>query len=242
MMAGGRCLAVTFGSSLLLGALLMAAPRDTPAVVAGIVFGGAWLSLVLAMTLPHESERAGQELIRRLAQFRHELPAAGDAPSRAVLERLVRRADDLGLREDEVAEELAQLRACIDALDLREGLSRGEFPSAELSDPVAPGEACYFVCAVRFGRRRADQFGHLVLTNASLRFRGALDVSIGWGEIASVRRNARDVIVALQDSRRVLRFCCHSHMEAARAGVLAEYLAQAARDESAGPAAYHATL
>jgi hypothetical protein len=222
--------------------LLTAAPRDIPAVAVAIILGGAWLSLVLAMTLPHESEHAGQELGRRLAQFRHELVAAGDAPARAVLERLIRRADDLGLREDEVAEELAQLRACIDALELQERLSRGEFPSAELPDRAAPGETCYFVCAVRFGRRRADQIGHLVLTNAWLKFRGALDVSVGWGEIASVRRAARDVIVALQDSRRVLRFSCHSHMEAARAGVLAEHLARAAHVEPAGPPEYQASL
>lgn len=239
---GSRSVALLFGSSLLLGGLLTAAPRNIPAAAAGVLLGGAWLSLVLAMTLPRESERAGQELLRRLAQFRHELHAAGDAPARTVLERLMHRAGDLGLREDEVAEELAQLRACIDAIDLQERLSRGEFPSAKPPDTAAPGETCYFACAVRFGRRRADQFGHLVLSSACLKFRGALDVSVAWGEIASVRRDAREVLVALQESRRVLRFSCHSHTEAAQAGVLAEHLARAARVESTGPAEYQASL
>jgi hypothetical protein len=194
------------------------------------------------MTLTCESEPAGHELVRRLAQFRHELNAAGDAPSRAGLERLIHRAEDLGLREDDVAEELAHLRACIDAIDLQERLSRGEFPSADAPDPTTAGEVCYFVCVVRFGRRRADQFGHLVLTSAFLKFRGALDVSVAWGEIPLVRRDSRDLVVTLQDSRRVLRFSCHSHSEAAQAGVLAEHLAQAARVEPAGPAGYHVSL
>ena len=231
-----------FGTSLLLGALLMAVPRDISGVAVGVVFGGAWLSLVLAMTLPPESERAGQELIRRLAQFRHEVLATGDAPSRAELERLIGRAGELGLREAEVSEDLERLRACLGAIGLQERLSRGEFPSAEPPAPIAPGDVCHFVCAVRFGRRRNDQFGHMVLTSGRLGFRGALDVNVAWAEIISVRRDGRDLLVGLQDSRRILRFACHTQVEAAEAGVLAEHLAQLARTRTPGPAEYHASL
>lgn len=238
-----RPFAILFGVSLLLGALLAAMPLEVPGIMAAIVLGGAWLSLVLAMTLPRRSERAGHELVRRLAQFRHELNAIGDAPTRADLERLIARARELGLRDDNVGEELAQIRACMEALDLKARIARGDVPTVQAPDPLAPGDVCHFVCPVRFGRRRSDQFGHLVLTAGWLKFRGALDVSVAWSEVASVRRDGRDVIVALQDSRRVLRFSCHSLGEAVHGGVIAEYLAHAAHADSAPRSpAYHASI
>ena len=228
---GARPFALLAGSSLLLVVLLTAAPREIPGVAMAVMFGGAWLSLVLAMTLPRPSERAGQELARRVAQFRHELNAVGDAPTRAALDRLCHRATELGLGEEEVGEELAQIRASADAVDLQARLARGELPRAEAPDPLAPGDECHFVSAVRFGRRRSDQFGHVVLTSGWLKFRGALDVSVAWSEVAGVGRDGREILISLQDSRRVLRFSCHSLAEAARGGVIAEHLARAAREE-----------
>lgn len=239
----GRPVALLFGGSLLLGGLLMAAPQEIPGVAAAVLLGGAWLSLVLVMTLPRPNERAGQELVRRLAQFRHELNAIGDTPSHAALERLILRANELGLRDEEVTEELAQLRACIEALDLKARVVRGDLPSAEPLDPLPAGDACHFVCPVRFGRRRSDQYGHLMLTTGWLKFRGALDVSVAWSEVASVRRDGREIVVALRESRRMLRFSCHSFSETARGGVLAEHLAQVARVDAAPPSTeYHATI
>ena len=230
------------GASLLLIGLV-AAPPEIPGVGTALLIGGAWLSLVLAMTLPHQNERAGQELVRRLAQFRHELNTIGDAPSQASLDRLVVRARELGLRDEEVAEELAQVQACVEALDLKTRLTGGDIPRAEPLDPMPPGDTCHFVCAVRFGRRRADQFGHLVLTSGWLKFRGTLDVSVAWSEVAKVCRDNREIVVALRDSRRVLRFSCHSFAEAARGGVIAEHLAEAARiDLGPGSSEYHAAL
>ncbi len=235
-----RPVALLFGASLLLGGLLTAAPREIPGIAAAVILGGVWLSLVLAMTLPPEPERAGQELIRRLAQFRHELHAIGDAPSHAALDRLVLRAKELGLRDDEVADDLAQVRACADAIDLKAQLARGEMPGAEPLDPLPPGDACYFVCPVRFGRRRADQFGHLLITSGRLHFRGALDLSVAWSEVAQVRRDGRDIVISLHESRRVLRFSCQSLREAVRGGVLAEHLAGA--DVPSPRRQYHASI
>ncbi len=239
----GRPVALFAGSSLLLGVLLTAAPREIPAVAMTVMFGGAWLSLVLAMTLPRASERGGQELARRLAQFRHELNAVGDAPTRAALDRLLHRATELGLGEEHVGEELAQIRASAEALDLQARLARGDLPAADAPDPLAPGDVCHFVSAVRFGRRRSDQVGHLVLTAGWLKFRGALDVSVAWSEVARVGRDGRDIVVGLQDSRRVLRFSCHSVAEAARGGVIAEHLAGAARAQTrSAPTTCHASM
>jgi hypothetical protein len=97
---------------------------------------------------------------------------------------------------------------------------------------------------VRFGRRRADQVGHLSLTGGWLKFRGAVDVSVAWTEVAAVQRAGCEIIILLDDSKRVLRFSCHSLEEAARASVLAQHLAGKSRADAADPAAarYHASL
>jgi hypothetical protein len=240
--ATGRPVLLLLGSSLLLGMLLTASPQEVPGMARSIMLGGVWLSLVLVMTLPRQSELAGRELVRRLAQFRHELNAIGDSPSRETLERLVQRVAELGLEEQEVREELQQLHACLDAVDLKARLAKGELPSADAPDPMAPGDTCHFVSPVRFGRRRADQFGHLVLSSGWLKFRGALDMSVAWSEIVQVTRAGREILVRLHDSKRVLRFSCHSYAEAARGGVLAEYFAHAAHVEAAAPGHYEASV
>jgi hypothetical protein len=118
---------------------------------------------------------------------------------------------------------------CSDATELADRLRRGDLPRATAPDPLPPGDECHFVTPVRFGRRRADQYGHLVLTSGWLKFRGTLDLSVTWSEVGDVRSAAREVVVTLQDSRRLLRFCCHSESEAERGVVIAQHLAQSAR-------------
>ena len=213
--------------------MLAAVPREIPGIALATVLGGAWLSLVLAMTLPSRSERAGAELARRLAQFRHEVNTVGDQPTRADLESLLVRARDLALRDEEIAEELARVRAAIDAVDFAGQIARDALPVVASNEPLAPGDVCHFVTPVRFGRRRADQFGHLSLTSGWLKFRGTLDISVAWTEVAAIQRAGRDLIISLHDSKRVLRFLCHSESEAARAGVLAQHLAGMANPQRA---------
>jgi hypothetical protein len=186
------------------------------------------------MTLPRHFELAGLELARRLTQFRNEIKKAGATPPREVLARLLDRAVELGLPETEIGEELAELRAGLDALDLQERLARGEIPLSTAPEPMSAGDLCYFVCPVRFGRRRADQFGRLSLSLGRLKFIGALEVSVAWSEIASVQRDGRQILVTLQDSTRLLRFCCVTYAEAARGLVVAEYLSHAAKQSLAG--------
>jgi hypothetical protein len=117
--------------------------------------------------------------------------------------------------------------------DLLVHLRRGELPKVTAPDPLAPGDECHFVTPVRFGRRRADHYGHLVLTSGWLKFRGTVDVSVAWGEVADVQGVRREVIVSLRDSRRLLRFSCHSDAEAARGVLLAKHLAQSAERATA---------
>ena len=117
--------------------------------------------------------------------------------------------------------------------DLLAHLRRGELPKVEAPDPLAPGDECHFVTPVRFGRRRADQYGHLVLTSGWLKFRGTIDVSVTWGEVAQVQRARREIVVSLRDSRRLLRFSCHSDSEAVRGALIAEHLTQSAQQATA---------
>ena len=119
-----------------------------------------------------------------------------------------------------------------DASELANRIRQGDLPVVE-ADPLAPGDQCHFATAVRFGRRRADQFGHLLLTSGWLKFRGTLDLSMTWSEIANAERAGRDIVVSLQDSRRLLRFSCHSAIEAGRGALIAQQLAQNARMHTA---------
>src|ERR1041384_1165845 len=107
-----------------------------------------------------------------------------------------------------------------ESTELANSIRRADPPVVTTPDPLAPGDQCHFATPVRFGRRRADQYGHVLLTSGWLKFRGTLDLSVTWSEIADVQRTAREMIISLQDSRRLLRFSCHSEVEAARGVVI----------------------
>ena len=113
--------------------------------------------------------------------------------------------------------------------DLTARLRRGELPKVKAPDPLARGDECHFVAPVRFGRRRIDQYGHVVLTSGWLKFRGTIDVSLAWSEVKDVQRAAREIVVSLHDSRRLFRFSCHSEVEATRGVLIAQHLAQSAQ-------------
>ena len=66
-------------------------------------------------------------------------------------------------------------------------LERGDLPAVKPPDPLAPGDTCHYMAPVRFGRRRSDQYGHLVLTGGWLKFRGTGDVSVSWSEVGSAK-------------------------------------------------------
>jgi len=113
--------------------------------------------------------------------------------------------------------------------ELASALRRGELPKVQVPDPLAPGDECHFAAPVRFGRRRLDQYGHLLLTSGWLKFRGTVDVSLAWSEVKDVLRTGREIVASLQDSRRLFRFSCHSEAEAVRGVLIAQHLAQSAQ-------------
>ena len=164
------------------------------------------------------------DLQRRLAQFRHEFNVLGEARGRQDLERLVALASELHLREDSIREELSEIRASFDALELTDRIARDGLPVLSIAASL-PHDVKHFEAPVRFGRRRSDQFGRLEFFGTHLRFCGALDVSIAWSEACDVRREDREIVVSLSDSRRLFRFWCASRTEAAHGCVIAGHLA-----------------
>jgi hypothetical protein len=107
--------------------------------------------------------------------------------------------------------------------DLADSIAAGVLPVVATDDSLPAGNVCHFASPVRFGRRRADQCGHLELTSSWLKFRAVIDVSVVWSEIADVQRTGREVIVTLADSTKPLHFWCPSMTDAARAAVLAKH-------------------
>ncbi len=73
----------------------------------------------------------------------------------------------------------------------------------------------------------------MVLTSGWLKFRGTVDISVAWSEVAEVQRGRREMVVSLRDSRRLLRFSCHSEAEAARGALIARHLTQSAQPATA---------
>lgn len=164
------------------------------------------------------------DLPRRLATFRHELRIAASHLTRESIAHVRDVARELRLDEG-IQPELDEIQACVEALDLADDIARGELPTVPTRDSLPAGDICHLTMPVRFGRRRTDQFGHLELTDGWLKFRAALDVSVAWSEVGHVHRSGREVVIALVDSTRLMRFWCPCLGDAARAAVLAEHFA-----------------
>ena len=96
-------------------------------------------------------------------------------------------------------------------------------------------DPCHFTVPVRFGRRKTDQVGHLILTSTWLKFCGRVDLHVAWGEVARVEQTGPHMMVFLHETRRVLCFCCQNDEGASRGAVVAMHLATLAQAESYHP-------
>ena len=108
---------------------------------------------------------------------------------------------------------------------------RAEVPNSLQTLPATPPapDDCHFVMPVRFGRRKSDQVGHLVMTTSWLKFRGTVDVSVLWTDVADIQHTESDVIISLHDGDRRLRFSCRDADEATRGAAIARHLTEIAR-------------
>jgi len=165
-----------------------------------------------------------------LTKFREALKALGNDPTPEDLQRFITFARTLELKEVGVRDDITEPAPTLEGPEATHPLEHGDLSLSppQTPDPFSPGDQCYFVAPVRFGRRRSDRYGHLVLTAGRLKFRGTLDLSVSWAEVAAVHNSGRDIIVALEASRRLLRFSCHSVAEGARGGDIAQHLARRA--------------
>jgi hypothetical protein len=152
--------------------------------------------------------------------------------SRETLERLLARARALAIDEDL----LVEVRARLTAGNVQARIAERGLPRVTSLHPLPSGDHCHFLSPVRFGRRRTDQHGHLALTTGWVRFHGALDLSVAWGEIAAIERVHRELSIALHDSRRLLRFWCPTVEDAATAEATARALVARAQPVSSGRA------
>lgn len=210
-----------------------------PAAAGGLSLVNGQIQYVPARALTSEPTRTPDaDFASRLDRFRRELRALGHQPSRSDVERLQLLASELNFRDEEIRDELAEIRAASETIDFADRLAREGLPIVESLERLQPHERSHFVTPVRFGRRRSDQCGHLELTSDRLRFHGALDVSVVWSEIAAVERAGHEIVVSLANSRRVLRFSCYAATEAARGALLVRHLtsADAAREGEDGGA------
>jgi hypothetical protein len=204
--------------------LLVAFPQQAAGTVALTLLGGVWLLMVLAATLPSAAERAQGHLSNRLARFRHAVNAVGDAPTRPQLEAVLALVHQLDLPPDTIAVDVERVRASLSALTLVEDIATGQLPIVPTVASPTTGTVCHFRASVRFGRRRSDEFGQLMMTPAHVSFHGTTDVSVAWSDVTGVQRAGGDLILTLANGRPCLRFACDSVDQAARAGVIADHL------------------
>jgi hypothetical protein len=108
-----------------------------------------------------------------------------------------------------------------------------ENPTSLQTAPNVPAgvDEDHFTIPVRFGRRKTDQVGHLVLTTAALNFRGTVDMSVLWTQVARIDRADTELVIALYETRRILRFCCFGEEEAARASAIGNHLVGLAQSQ-----------
>lgn len=167
------------------------------------------------------------DLRRRLMRFRHELRLSGSHPSRAGIDRLLALARELALDDQDIREELNEIAAAREGVEMAEAIARHGLPVATPLAPLPADEQCHFVAPVRFGRRRSDQIGHLELTTARVKFTGTRDITVSWPEVDRIDRAGREIVISLANSRRVLRFACSTAREAARGAIIGRHLAEA---------------
>ena len=195
-----------------------------------------------ALALTSRATEGRTDTAIRVGRFRRELFSLHNAPERADLERMLRMARELQLGDDTIGDELTEIRASLEALDLADEIARLGPPVVASVRPLPADDSCHFATPVRLGRRRFDQIGHLELTGSWLKFHGALDVSIVWAEVADVERVGRQIVVSLGARRRVFRFCCHAIGESVRGAVVGKYLVNSARMKEARMDAFSAPL
>ncbi len=217
---------------VVLATVLVAAIFATPGLAMLALVGGSCVVPMLAMTVPSPEDDSGEELAVLLGRFRHAVDAIGDAPTREQMDEVLTLARTLGLREEDIIDEVARVRASMVAAALRDEIAVGRMPVVQIESSLPPGDVCHFAAPVRTGRRRTDQAGRLLLTSSWLKFSGTNDLSIAWTQVDEVERSGNDLVVSVGDRSRGCRLSFPTLEDAARCGVIAAHLSQLAQTGS----------
>jgi len=173
-------------------------------------------------------------------EFRTEVDQAiGQAVARgdrAPLEALLRKPAESGLPEDDVELELEALHGALDAIGLRETVTREGLPVVEHQHKALGGDRCHFRAAVFLASDGSDRTGRLFLTDRRVLFLSSPLVSLSWGGVASVEVDQRDLIIASTSRGVLYRFRCNSFSDARCAEVIARAIkSQPSRAYSSPP-------
>jgi len=197
-----------------------------------LLVGGTCDVLMVAMTVPSPEDHSGEELAVLLARFRNAVNAIGDAPTGQQMEEVLTLARTLGLREEDIIDDVARVRAAMAAAAMRNEIAVGRMPVVQIESALPPGDVCHFAAPVRTGRRRTDQAGRLLLTSSWLKFSGTNDLSIAWTQVDEVRRSGNDLVVSVGDRTRGCRLSFPTLEDAARCSVIAAHLSELAQTGS----------
>ena len=94
-----------------------------------------------------------------------------------------------------------------------------------------PDAECHFIAPVRFGRRKTDQVGHLVLSDTGIAFHGSVDLAVPWSDTLRVEHRDVHIVIVLKGRAKTLRFCCQTADDARRGAAIADHLAALAQSE-----------
>jgi hypothetical protein len=198
----------------------------------------AWLrQMTNLLTGGGESGRAERQTRRRAGEFRteaqHAIDAALASGDCAPLEALLRKPADLGLSDEDVELELEALHGAIDAIVLRETVTRTGLPVVEHQHKALGDDRCHFVASVFLASDGSDRTGRLFLTDRRMLFLSTPMVSLSWGSIASIEADARDLVVVSTSRGVAHRFRCNSFSDARCGEVIARTIKKQASSASA---------
>jgi hypothetical protein len=200
----------------------------------------AWLrQMTSRLTGGGESGRVERETRQRVSEFRAEALAAIDAAlasgDRASLVALLEKPAATGLKEEDVELEVEALHGAIDAIALRETVTREGLPVVAHQHKALGEDRCHFVASAFLASDGSDRTGRLFLTDRRVLFLSTPMVSMSWGSIASIDADHRDLVIASTSRGVAHRFRCNSFSDARCGEVIARVIKKQASSAYSSP-------
>lgn len=206
-----------------LGGILMVA------VAIGLVSGAESLALIGGLAFwaglgcfavgwlaapPHAA--AEKELQRRLSGFQAEFTDAEAALNSERCQKLLSRPGELGLRDDEVAGEIALLESYADYFDFADPLEANgnKLSAVPGHERVVGDDSCFYAVPAFLDKRGPDENGQLYLTDKRVLFLGSSLTAFPWKKVAHAERHNHALTVQRNDRQTPYEFTFNSLGEA----------------------------